>query len=222
MSNRRLRLRTPVALYEFRPEEDVVTVRDDLPEGLGSEGGDVCEEVKPLPKPIELGKEHEGPRRRRGPDPLPDSVYEPFHRRMKREEMAMARSDKVRIQAEVEKLQTQRALLHQHDWLRHLVQMTLVDDQNAAELARKRQMTIDEIDRLLASHTDWLRRNTVFAAAVKAYEQGEASSDDEGDGTIEEIRQRRREKKKGYLRIRLGNGLELVLGPNKKPRVRKA
>lgn len=113
------------------------------------------------------------PRRQRlKSDPLSDERYTTFHRKMKREEKSMASADRNKLGHEIGNLKAQLQLLRQHDWVRHLPRMTVVNDaRDMDELQRKRQLTEREIRRLLEKYDDWVRRDTKLQSDIRVFEK---------------------------------------------------
>lgn len=105
-------------------------------------------------------------------DPLSDEYYVGFHRRMKREEKSMSVADRNKMVLEIENLKAQLLLLRQHDWAKHLPRITVVNDtRDMREIERKRQLTDQEILRLLAKYEDWVRRDTKLQSDIRKFEK---------------------------------------------------
>lgn len=160
-------------------------------------------------------------------DKLDPSVYEPFHKKMKKEEKNMTNSDRMKIMAEVDNLRTQLQLINQYDWIRHLPKITHINDlKNYDELVLKRELTIREISRLLKKFDDWKRRNDRLLQDIKDFEHG-IDSDDEDERIlrvpIEELQQQRMEQrieKDGKtVVLNLRNGYGILAGPYLVPKI---
>lgn len=105
-------------------------------------------------------------------DPLSDKHYLAFHRRMKRDEKSMVVADRNKMVLEIENLKIQLQLLRQHDWMKHLPRITVVKDtRDMEELQRKRQLTEQEILRLLTKYDDWDRRDTKLQSDIREFEK---------------------------------------------------
>lgn len=160
-------------------------------------------------------------------DKLDTSVYEPFHKKMKKEEKNMTNSDRMKIMAEVDNLRSQLQLISQYDWIKHLPKITHINDlKNYNELVQKRELTVREITRLLKKFDDWKRRNDRLLQDIKDFEHG-INSDDEDDSIlrvpIEQLQQRRMEQrleKDGKtVVLNLRNGYGILLGPYVVPKI---
>lgn len=116
------------------------------------------------------------PRRQRvHADPLDDSVYEAFHRRMYKEERSRTLADRARMYFDMDNLKSQLALLRQHDWRRHLPAVCVVADRSdPRELAQKRQLSAIEIQKMLRKFENWERRCAAVTARVKDFEERQA------------------------------------------------
>lgn len=149
-------------------------------------------------------------------DPLPDSLYVPFHSKMKREEKSMAEVDKNKLANEIDNIQQQLQLLHENLWLRNLLKVAYIRDKSdPTELSRKRQLAITELQRVLDKFTDWLRRSLQRLSEIR---ENEPDSDDEGvladvaNGHIQA-------SEPPIYRLNLRNGHALVFGPCIYPRI---
>lgn len=158
-------------------------------------------------------------------DPLPDEHYEVFHKKMKREERAMTNSDRLKIMLEIDNLRQQLHHLHQYDWARHLPKITHINNVlDLDEMTHKKQLTEDEIARLLDKYDDWRRRQEVLLADMKAH----ASSIEETESmlttdlaVLQENRRQERIRRDGpKITLRLGNGYDIVASPYERPHVR--
>lgn len=84
----------------------------------------------------------------------------------------MALADRNKMVLEIENLKTQLLLLRQHDWVKYLPRITVVNDtRDMAELQRKRQLTDQEILRLLTKYDDWVRRDTKLQSHIRKFEK---------------------------------------------------
>lgn len=151
----------------------------------------------------------------------------------------MAGVDRTRMILEIDTLREQLLLLLQHDWDRQLPRITMVlDRKDADEMARKRLLTINEIQRLLAKHANWERRNNKLYRDTRRFrgefrrDRNETSdSDSESDTSDseavmtnlaalrEERIQKRLKKNTGVIRIVLRNGYDIVVRPEHSPQV---
>lgn len=114
------------------------------------------------------------PKRRTKVDPLPDSKYTIFHRKMKKEETQMLNEEKIKNLVEVDNLNTSLQLLKQYDWIRHLPSITKVNDvMDYEEMERKRELTINEIEILLEKQALWKRKRDKFNSDAKLFHNGE-------------------------------------------------
>lgn len=167
------------------------------------------------------------PRRTRNnlPEPLPDEVYEVFHRRMKREETVMTNADILRLLLEIDRLKDHLRVLKSLEWTRHLPTITVVNDKtNTKEMEHKRKLTIAEIERLLANFELWCIRQDRLRTENRYLESHEIASDEEDVFSIslEQLRSRRQKQKRSllpHLTLDLGNGYALISEPAKTPRI---
>lgn len=179
------------------------------------------------------------PRRRRRnlEDPLNDHVYETFHRRMKKDERSRTLTDRARMYFEMDNLKTQLELLEQHDWNKHLPQITILKDRSDVdELLAKRLATMREIKKTLAKFASWEARCNAHAREVKEFDARRRTvlaleNDDDADDADESIldvpleelakkrRIRRLEKHGRPIRILLGNGCSIRYNPYLTPLV---
>lgn len=114
------------------------------------------------------------PKRRTKVDPLPDSKYTIFHRKMKKEETQMLNEEKIKNLVEVDNLNTNLQLLRQYDWIRHLPSITKVNNiMDYEEMERKRDLTINEIEKLLEKQALWKRKRDKFNIDIKLFHNGE-------------------------------------------------
>lgn len=167
------------------------------------------------------------PRKRSKTDVLPDALYEPFHRRMTREEKAMTASDRAKVLTDMEFLQALLLLLNQKDWAIHLPKITVINDpRDPAELHLKLRLTKAEIARLLAKYDSWKRRCDLLARDMREYAEGVDSDDENADVfllpplVLAARRERQRAVKNGpVVRIKLNNGFEIILDPCGIPKI---
>lgn len=167
--------------------------------------------------------ERQLPRRPPKEDPLPDTTYDIFYRRMKKNEKQMSNEERIKNLWELDTLQSQLERLTQYDWIRSLPDITVIKDmKDYDELERKKELTIKEIERLLQKHENWRKRKEVHSQEMKEWYGG---SDSEYDVPIEELRERRKlEKRQRYgpvIRLNLGNDYCLVIDPLATPKIEK-
>ncbi|WPK25105.1 hypothetical protein PUMCH_002408 [Australozyma saopauloensis] len=170
-------------------------------------------------------------RHRNTVDPLADEVYEPFHRRMKKDERSVTLADRSKLHFDVDNLRGQLTLLNQHDWIKHVPTMVSLNDRNDyEELSRKRVLARREILKNLEKFQDWEARTTAHTLAVKNYLKGNIGLGDEDDsnGLILDRSLDRLAKERAALRIAqhgtpvrivLRNGFDLLAMPHRKPRI---
>ncbi|KAI5958538.1 hypothetical protein KGF57_002383 [Candida theae] len=114
------------------------------------------------------------PKRRTKVDPLPDSKYTIFHRKMKKEETQMLNEEKIKNLIEVDNLNTSLQLLKQYDWVRHLPSITKLNDaMDYEEMERKRVLTISEIEKLLEKQALWKKKRDKFINDTRLFHNGE-------------------------------------------------
>ncbi|RLV91916.1 hypothetical protein JA1_003491 [Spathaspora sp. JA1] len=164
------------------------------------------------------------PRRRHVDDPLPDSIYELFHRKMTKEEKVMNNEERSRILSEVDNLQTQLNLLFQYDWIRHLPGICLINDVNDfKELEMKKQLTIEEIQRLLRKHENWRRRLEKLTNDIREYSKEELTEDPDYELTLAQLKSKRsKERLVKYgpvIKLRLINDTYLIIDPLHTPKI---
>ncbi|KAG7661710.1 uncharacterized protein J8A68_004768 [[Candida] subhashii] len=161
-------------------------------------------------------------------DPLPDSLYEVFYKKMKKEEKVMTNEERLRILSEVDSLQDQLKLLHQYDWIRHLRNIASINNPNDyEELQLKRDLSIAEIRRLLRKHDNWRRRydtlNNDIRENIGVNDGSELSDDPDYECSIEELRDRRKlERAQRYgpvIRLNLSEKYSLVIDPVAPPKI---
>ncbi|ODV76695.1 uncharacterized protein CANTADRAFT_35648, partial [Suhomyces tanzawaensis NRRL Y-17324] len=156
-------------------------------------------------------------------DALDDQVYEAFHRKMKKEEKVMTNEERLRILNEVDNLHTQMELLHRYDWIRHLPEITQIDDpKDFEELEHKKELTIHEIEKLLRKHEDWKRRVDALNSDIKEYEVSD-EEEDEYSASIDLLKDRRRKQRAAKygpcIKLRLNNGYTLIIDQILPPRI---
>lgn len=165
------------------------------------------------------------PRRPPKNDPLPDSTYEIFHRRMKRNEKQMSNEERIKNLWELDILQSHLEDLNQSHWFRALPAITSIKDiKDYEELERKRDLTIAEIERLLRKHEDWRKRLENFNNDVKSYiDYGDTESDPEYEIPIEKLRQHRewerRQKYGPIIKLNLNEKYCLIIDPLAAPKI---
>ncbi|KAK6460498.1 something about silencing, SAS, complex subunit 4-domain-containing protein [Scheffersomyces coipomensis] len=165
------------------------------------------------------------PRKSRQIDPLDDSLYEIFHKKMKREEKIMANEDRIRILSEVDNLQSQLQLLNQYDWLRYLPGICYINNpHDYDELEIKLDLTITEITKLIRKYENWRRRNENLSQEIKQFDLNgshDYDEDDEYTANADIIRERRRKERRRLLtpriKLKLHNGFTLVIDPLNPP-----
>ena len=114
------------------------------------------------------------PKRRTKADPLPDSKYAIFHRKMKKEETQMLNEEKIKNLVEVDNLNTSLQLLNQYDWIRHLPSITKVNNaMDYQEMEMKRELTISEIEKLLEKQALWKKKRDKFNHDTRLFHNGE-------------------------------------------------
>ncbi|CAK9439870.1 uncharacterized protein LODBEIA_P39700 [Lodderomyces beijingensis] len=112
-------------------------------------------------------------------DPLPASKFEIFHRKMRKDEKQMLNDEKIRHLSELDTLQHNLALLHQYDWIRHLPQITHIQDKNdLQEMELKRDLTVAEIERIMARSAEWRKKKDAFVLEMKNFD---VVDDDDND-----------------------------------------
>ncbi|KAI5954897.1 hypothetical protein KGF54_001458 [Candida jiufengensis] len=103
-------------------------------------------------------------------DPLPDSTYQIFHRKMRKEEAQMLNEEKIKNLMELDNFQNYLKLLNQYDWIRHLPSITKINDlKNLEEMEIKKNLTIDEIEKMLYKQSIWKKKKDEFANNVRLY-----------------------------------------------------
>ncbi|KAK6200918.1 something about silencing, SAS, complex subunit 4-domain-containing protein, partial [Scheffersomyces amazonensis] len=160
-------------------------------------------------------------------DPLDPSIYDIFHKKMKRDERIMANEDRSRILSEVDNLQSQLQLLHQYDWIRYLPSICYINNpQDYDELEQKLALTITELDKLIRKHDNWRRRNDALNNEIKEFDTGlrhVVIEHDEYTADIATLRERRRVERRKRLgptiRLKLHNGYTLIIDPIHPPTV---
>ncbi|KAI5964994.1 hypothetical protein CANMA_003505 [Candida margitis] len=113
------------------------------------------------------------PRRRTKVDPLPDPKYGIFHRKMKKEETQMLNEEKIKNLVEVDNLNTSLQLLNQYDWIRHLPLITKINNaMDYEEMERKKDLTINEIEKLLEKQALWKKKRDRFINDARQFHNG--------------------------------------------------
>lgn len=165
------------------------------------------------------------------PDPLADDVYQVFHRRMKKDERSVALVDKSKLHFDIDNLQSQLKLLDQHDWIKHLPSMVVLNDRNDYdELVTKRGMARKDILKTLKKFQDWEARSSAHTLTVKNHLRGNIGLGDEDDlneliltrsiPSLAKERAALRIAQHGTpVRIVLRNGYDLLAMPHRKPRI---
>lgn len=183
-------------------------------------------------KPIQIEPyrtQHLLPRRSRiRDDPLNDSVYFSFHNKMKRKENAMASQDRLRLLSDLETLQNQKDLLLLYNWARELPKITRVNNiTDQAELSRKRDLTLLEINKRFLKYQNWKRRYEDLKDEIKFLEHSVShpSAEEEYATPVKELKQRRIEERTRLfgkpLNLNLHNGYCLRIDPFDPPKIIK-
>ncbi|RCK55935.1 hypothetical protein Cantr_06015 [Candida viswanathii] len=165
------------------------------------------------------------PRKSAKTDPLPDSLYEIFHRKMRRNEKQMTNEERIKNLWELDTLQSHLEDLNQLHWFRALPAITSIKDvKDYDELERKRDLTISEIERLLRKHDIWRKRQELFNNDVKSYiNYGNDESDPEYDIPIDQLRNHRQwERRQRYgpiVKLNLNGKYCLVIDPLAPPKI---
>lgn len=162
-------------------------------------------------------------------DMLDDSTYELFHRKMKKEERSMANIDRSRILSEVDNLNSLIQNLNQYDWVRHLPNITHVNNiRDYDELESKKNITIEEIERILIKFDNWKKRQDKLASDIREYDNNRLhyiNNEDEFLLPIEYLREKnlkeRRKEIGPTIKLNLRNGYVLVIEPFANPRIDK-
>lgn len=170
-------------------------------------------------------------RQRNCQDPLPDEFYLSFHRRMRKDERSVTLVDKSRLHFDIDNLRGQLALLNQHDWIKHLPSMVILNDRNDYdELVKKRRLAVREIAKTLDKFENWEARTAAHAITVKKFMRGDLGlgDEDDSDGYILRTSLATLAKERAALRMALHgtpvrlvlrNGYDLLAMPHRKPRI---
>lgn len=161
-------------------------------------------------------------------DILHDSIYEIFHKKMKKEERTMVNIDRSRILSEVDNLDLLLQALNQYDWVRHLPNITQINDiRDYDELETKKKLTIKEIQRILNKFENWKRRQDKLISDIKKHDTHREDSDHEQEFLlpIEYLKQKRLKERRiqagPIIKLNLRNGYALVIEPFVNPRIVK-
>lgn len=161
-------------------------------------------------------------------DILDDSIYETFHKKMKKEERTMVNIDRSRILSEVDNLDLLLQSLNQYDWIRHLPNITQINDiRDYDELETKKELTIKEIQRILNKFENWKRRQDKLVNDIKKHDTIHEDSDHEQEFhlPIEYLKQKRLKERRiqegPIIKLNLRNGYALVIEPFTNPRIVK-
>lgn len=161
-------------------------------------------------------------------DILEDSIYEIFHKKMKKEERTMVNIDRSRIFSEVDNLYLLLQSLNQYDWIRHLPSITHINDiRDYDELESKKDLTIKEIQRIINKFENWKRRQDKLISDIKKYDTIRDDSDHEQDFHLpmEYLKQKRLKQRRmqagPIIKLNLRNGYALVIEPFANPRIVK-
>ncbi|CAI5759392.1 unnamed protein product [Candida verbasci] len=183
---------------------------------------------KPLPtKQIDIIEIDQILPRRVQIDPLPSSKYEIFHRKMRKDEKQMINEEKDRNFYELDILTSELQTLNQYNWEKRLCQITKVNDpRDTSELELKKQLTINEIEKILRKSENWRKRNDLFNNKFKNYVRKETDeSDEDYDLPLEEVKlKRKNERRLKYgpkVKLNLGNDLCLIIDPFGIPKIVK-
>lgn len=169
-------------------------------------------------------------------DPLPDSLYTCFHRRMRKEERSMVDAERVRVLLEIDSLKALLALLDSYTWEAHLPKICRIRDlTDLREYEQKKDLTIDHIKRLLHKNDDWRKRWHNLQASIKAYGNERAEEclkrepstdyvkENEYVIPIKELAERRRKQRNTQhgvrFRLNLNNGFLIVIDPYSPPQM---
>ncbi|EGW35798.1 uncharacterized protein SPAPADRAFT_59005, partial [Spathaspora passalidarum NRRL Y-27907] len=150
---------------------------------------------------------------------------------MTKEEKVMNNEERLRILSEVDNLQSQLNLLNQYDWVRHLPTIAVINDMNDyEELELKKQLSIEEIERLLRKHENWRRRlerlnNDIRESAQEQQFQEEISDDPDYQLSLPQLRTKRaKERRSRYgpvIKLRLTDDTYLIIDPLNTPKIIK-
>lgn len=104
-------------------------------------------------------------------DPLVDTIFEPFHKQMNKQELVMANQDRAKVYHDIEILKEQLNQLRLYHWIRYLPSITRIKDpQNNEEMESKRQLTIKEIFRRLEKFESWKKRHESLKEDIKYFQ----------------------------------------------------
>ncbi|CUM63223.1 uncharacterized protein PRCAT00000794001 [Priceomyces carsonii] len=159
-------------------------------------------------------------------DPLPDSIYEAFHNRLRKEEKSMVNTERSRMLTEVDNLKSLLMLLDLYDWEKYLPMITVVrNSRDINELESKKELTIAEIKKLLQKYADWKKRHEKLTNEMRAFEKKEPNDTEDQDYgmSLEDLRSKRlleRRKEVGpRIKLNLNNGYTLLIDPLVAPKI---
>jgi hypothetical protein len=148
-------------------------------------------------------------------DPLDESKYMPYHRRMEREEKRIQSIERERSLEEMDRMLAQRNILRGSSWRRDIRYITKIsEDDSEASIQRKRQLTLQEIDDYLRKYRSWKKRE----AELKATKQIVASPTPFTVGSGSESRSSSREPEPSQLHIVKKPFTSFYSDPRKRPR----
>lgn len=168
------------------------------------------------------------PRLSKKKDELHDNVYTLFHRKMMREEKTMSNTEREKVNSEIDNYFSKLNSLLLDGWVNILPSITYIKDKNDyAELVHKKDLTIQEIRRLIDNFENLRKRQDSLNVEVKRWYAGTTKGNDthsEFGMSIDQIKEKRlREKlKKGpVIKLRLHNGYEIIIDKNGMPKLKK-
>ncbi len=150
-------------------------------------------EVPPIVLPVNLKKTNillkvEDCEETNTNDPLSESTFQTYHRKMERDENRMKEIEKGTIYSDVEKLEDYRYKLSLPDWPRSLSSVTSINNpRDKHELEWKKKRTIEEIDSFLTKLNRLEKKRKWFKAyRLKDDEDDDLTVNEDDNATTDE------------------------------------
>lgn len=160
-------------------------------------------------------------------DVLNDSIFQLFHRRMRNKERSLVNLERAKNLSEIDNLSSYVDELEQNDWERKLPTITYIHDtRNKQEMLYKRQVTLIEINKILAKNENLKNRTERFNAERRCFFQHPVSDfepEEQYRENIETLKQKRLVDNQAIFnprfKLNLGNGYSLVTDEIKNPKI---
>lgn len=156
-------------------------------------------------------------------DPLPDSLFEPVHRRAERLERSIRNTEKGRAQHEKDQIVRLYEGLQGHDWLR-VMGVSGITETKKREFEPARQYFLRGCKSVLDKFRNWSleeKRRKAEKERAKHVDENESGSEDEEDEEIPDSTRESSESSSPHKQLRqeaMAQRTKLSSKPSKKPR----